>query len=230
LKSFLADDKRDALLREAGKVGLWMRAPAAKFGFRRGELVNLKVKALDLAAGTLRLEATETTTAKARIVKLTPDVLVLLQACCVGKGPDALVFTREDGKPLGSFKKVWARITKAAGCPELLFHNLRRSAARNMVRAGIPERVAMSISGHRTRSIVDRYHIVPEQDINEAADRIAAANLKNYRTATGERQPAARNTLNQALLLDFIGGPAWIRTRDQGIMSPAARVCNALPS
>ena len=59
-----------------------------------------------------------------------------------------------------------------AGVPDLLFHDLRRTAARNLRRAGVAESVAMRITGHKTRSLFERYNIVDEEDIRDVERRV----------------------------------------------------------
>jgi integrase len=83
-----------------------------------------------------------------------------------------------NGKPLGSHLKGWDRACTAAGIPRLHFHDLRRSAVRNMERAGIPRHVAMQISGHRTESVHRRYDIVVDADLKAAAEKLAAHHKK----------------------------------------------------
>ena len=75
----------------------------------------------------------------------------------------------ESGSPLRKFDHSWKAAVQRAGVPDLLFHDLRRSAVRNMVeKIGMSEKRAMEISGHKTRSCFERYQIVSLADIQES--------------------------------------------------------------
>jgi integrase len=80
--------------------------------------------------------------------------------------------------------KRWHRTCQEAGLVGRIPHNFRRTAARSMVKTGIPERVAMQMSGHKTRSIFDRYHIVADADLQEAAKRLEQAMPRQTMTIT----------------------------------------------
>ncbi|HZR81907.1 MAG TPA: tyrosine-type recombinase/integrase [Candidatus Binatia bacterium] len=82
------------------------------------------------------------------------------------------VFHRGDGKRLGDFRKSWEKACAAAAVPDLLFHDFRRSAARNLVRAGVDRDVARKITGHKTESMFSRYNITDERDQREALRRV----------------------------------------------------------
>jgi integrase len=182
---FLEDAQYTLLAMECSKIGLWLRAlltTAYSFAFRKGELLSMRVKQIDLSTGTIRLEAGTTKNGDGRVIVMTREVATLLTACIIGKQPDDFVFTRPDkkrkdgtlvkGNPVNGFRKIWDRVCTRAGVPDLLFHDLRRSGVRNLRRLGVQESVAMRISGHKTRAIFERYNIVDGADLADAASRL----------------------------------------------------------
>jgi integrase len=150
-------------------------AVAYTYGLRKGELLGLRVKQLDFESKTLHLFTGETKSGEGRTVAMTQEVLDLLKACAKDKGPGDYVFTWPSGKPVKDFRGAWRKITKAAGLPELLLHDLRRTAARQLVRAGVDRDTARRITGHKTDSIFSRYNIVAEDDLLEAAKKLEDA-------------------------------------------------------
>lgn len=177
-RSGFVNDEEFAALQEKAKYG-WLRAVLAvayNFGFRKGELLGLRVSQIDLRARTIRLLPGTTKNDKGRGVVMTEEVQKLVAECIKGKKPSDAVFTWANGKPVTDFRRTWRTLAKKAGMPDLIFHDLRRSAVRNMVRAGISKHVAKLISGHTTDSIFDRYDITDATDLAEAARKLEARN------------------------------------------------------
>lgn len=154
----------------------------------------MRVKQIDLANLTIRLEAGTTKNGKPRVIKLVKDSEVshLLTACITRKQPDDFVFTRKNGKQIKGFYKIWATVCERAGVPDLLFHDLRRSGVRNLIRAGVHQSVAMKISGHRTDSVFDRYNIIDEADLAEAARLLDEKQKSNAREFSESGQSSGR--------------------------------------
>ena len=90
------------------------------------------------------------------------------------------------GEPIGDIRKAWATACKLANVDHRLFHDLRRTASRNMLAAGVPQAVAMKITGHRTDSVFRRYAIV-----NEEQKREAPARTQQYLLASAGRKVVA---------------------------------------
>ncbi|HQO63485.1 MAG TPA: site-specific integrase [Syntrophorhabdus sp.] len=140
-------------------------------GWRKEEILSLTWKQIDLAQGIVRLEPGETKNSEGRTIYMEPDLWVEMKKLLGQRKIGCPYVFNAFGKKIGDFRKSWKAACKRAGIPGMLFHDLRRTAVRNMIRAGIPERVAMAISGHKTRAVFDRYNIVSSEDLKAAALR-----------------------------------------------------------
>jgi len=159
---------------------------AHTFGWRmQSEVLTLELRQVDLEASTIRLDPGQTKNDEGRLVYLTPE----LQAMLTAQVARVMTLMRErgavipylfphmmgrfQGQRIRDFRKVWITTCKNAGCSGMLRHDFRRTAVRNLVNRGVPERVAMKITGHKTRAIFDRYHIVSPADLQEASRKLA---------------------------------------------------------
>jgi len=158
-------------------------------GMRLGEIRNLRWSNVSLIDNQIRLDPGTTKNDESRVIPLIAELPEMLKILRQQNPNREFVFTR-NGKALVSFRKAWTRACIAAGLGRLeqkadgsaakpklkyaglIFHDLRRTGVRNLVRAGVPERVAMQISGHKTRAIFERYNIVSERDLKDAARKL----------------------------------------------------------
>jgi integrase len=147
-------------------------------GCRLGELRKLQWSQVDFATGEIKLAKRQTKGKAARTLPLYGEMrewLLMLKADRDQNWPACPHVFHYQGRPLGSHLKGWKKGCESAQMPDLHFHDLRRSAVRNMERAGIPRKVAMAISGHKTEAVYRRYDIVSPQDL-----KIAATKMEHY--------------------------------------------------
>ena len=170
--------------------------PVVTFAYITGWRVNSEVlplewRQVDLKAGEVRLDPGSTKNREGRVFPLTVELRALLEErrrlTTQIEQADRMIIPwvffrmaangrrgKKSPKRIRSFGKAWKTACRKAGCPGRIPHDLRRTAVRNIVRASVPERVAMQMTGHKTRSVFERYNIVSEGDLLAAAQRLDA--------------------------------------------------------
>ena len=147
---------------------------AYHLGMRTGELLALKRSWVDLEEGLIYVNGRVTKNRNPKTAPIYGDMkpwLEMLLSRSDIESPKCIWLFSRNGTPVKDFKADWKRACETAGVPGLLFHDLRRTAVRNMIRAGVPEKVAMQISGHKTASMLWRYNITDTRDIKDAGKR-----------------------------------------------------------
>ena len=218
-RGFLQDEQYLRLSRECAVEGIWLAGlfeTAYAYGWREDELLALRVGQLDLLGKIIDLG--ETKNGDQRMIHMTEHVFQCLVRCVAGKKSDDFVITRDDGSRIKDFRQAWwnaciraglgrfecrdcgSNVSKGRKCTSceskkkakytgLKFHDLRRTGIRNMSREGIPEKVGMLISGHKTDSVYRRYNIVDMEVLKTATTKIEEHQRKivqaenNHRTA-----------------------------------------------
>lgn len=141
-------------------------------GWRKGEAQKLEWRDVDLQGQTVRLRIENSKNKEARILPLTGRLSELFHEQHKERRLDCPHVFHHKGQKVGDFKKAWKTACKESKLPGTLVHDLRRTAARNLSRAGVREEVAMEITGHKTRSMYRRYRIVDETDLREATEKL----------------------------------------------------------
>lgn len=151
-------------------------------GWRRGEVCSLRWQQVDFSAAVVRLEPGTTKNDEGRTFpfKTYPALASLLQSqrehtTAVERARATIipwVFHR-NGRPIRSIQTTWVDACKVAGVPGRIFHDLRRTAVRNLERAGVPRSVAMKLTGHKTEAVYRRYAIVSEADLAAGVQKLA---------------------------------------------------------
>jgi integrase len=175
-EGFLSAEQYEALLAELPFHQKTLLVLGYHLGMRRGELIRLRWDQVDWNANSIRLEKRQTKTKQSRVAPLYGKLRSWLEAAFAMRDGETIVSYK--GSSVTETKTAWNSATVRAGIPDALIHDLRRTAVRNMIRAGISEKQAMLISGHRTRSMIDRYNIMDERDVEIAGEKLAAYEAK----------------------------------------------------
>jgi integrase len=158
----------------------------------RSEILPLTWSRVDFKAGVIRLDVNTTKSGEGREFVMTPTLRATLEAQratteAVQKKYGIIIpfvfhrylWNKEGqlighGHPIQSFYKAWKTACRAAGCPGRIVHDFRRTAVRNLERAGVPRSTAMRMVGHRTMEIYDRYAITDHAMLQEGSAKLAA--------------------------------------------------------
>ncbi len=157
-------------------------------GWRKQELLGLTWDEIDRAGGVIRLSPVRSKTLVGRILPISQPIAEALARRARRDPGSPLVFHR-DGITIRRWRTAWRTACQAAGVPTRFLHDCRRTAARNLIRASVPERVAMLLTGHKSRAIFDRYNIINEQELLDAGDQLVEYLAQQAQAVPARRRP-----------------------------------------
>ncbi len=203
---FIKQHEFDRMIPRADQ--LWLRLfleCGFTYGWRKGELLSLRVEQADLLTKTMHLDPIQTKNARPREVAMTATVYELIKQAVIGKDPGDRLLTRKGNKPVKDFRESWQKLCVRSGlgkftcrkcekvgdgdkckCGSRAFkykgrtpHDFRRSAAKQLREAGVAETTIMAIAGWSTREMFIRYGITDGSDIRAAVVKLEQARVEN---------------------------------------------------
>jgi integrase len=172
--------------------------PVATFAYLTGwrvpsEVLTLEWPQVDRRTRTIRLEPGTTKSLEGRTFPYAnlPELETVIEERWRAherlkqKGTICPYVFHRHGEQVRDFRGAWKTACRLAGAPGRLVHDFRRTAVRNLVRAGVPEKTAMLLTGHKTRSVFDRYDIVNEADLREAVAKLSNSHRDSIGTVAG---------------------------------------------
>ena len=150
-------------------------------GWRKGEVLSLRWSQVDFDQGTVRLEPGDTKNSEGREFPFCP--MPALQHILEDQRQRTRELERQtgriiphvfhrDGRSIKNMSKAWQTACDRAGVEGAWFHDLRRSAVRNLERAGVPQSTAMKLTGHLTASVYRRYSIADHEVLEEGVGKL----------------------------------------------------------
>ena len=211
-------------------------------GMRMGEVYSLQWKQVNWTQGKLFLKAEDTKTNTPRVLYLTGDLLRVLMTWKTRsetKWSQCPWICHRGGVRLQSLKHSWRQACGRVGLGLMVTdekkgveiwqgkipHDFRRTAVRNMLRAGVPEKIAMAISGHKTRSVFDRYNIVNESDLEQAAKSLSAY-FEREKVTLSVTLAELKKESSSSVNAELVGTSAGVMELARGIEPPTGGLQN----
>jgi integrase len=142
--------------------------------WRVGEMQTLEWPDYDRAERTIRLRAERSKNKHGRVIPTEGEMAAVMDRRLKKRRLDCPFIFHRDGKRLGDFRKPWKRACAVIGLSGRMVHDLRRSGVKHLIDSGVDPHTVMEFSGHRTDSMLRRYHIIDLDDLRRAAERSSA--------------------------------------------------------
>ena len=162
-------------------------------GWRKNEILGLTWEEIDESGGVIRLSPARSKTLVGRILPISQPIADALARRRARRDPDSPLVFHRDGITIRRWRTAWRTACQSAGVPTRFLHDCRRTAARNLIRASVPERVAMLLTGHKSRAIFDRYNIIHEQELLDAGDQLVEYLAQQAQAVPARQRPHTAN-------------------------------------